>query len=66
MQNAISLGKTEYKLAASLKNLKSKLRNGNVTHFPADYAKNFNQVLGLLNRNMISKNVDLLCFTTIL
>ena len=47
-----------------LKNLKLKLRNGNVTHVPADYAKNFNQILGLLIRNMVSKNVNLLCFTT--
>ena len=46
-----------------LKNLKLKLRNGNVTHVPADYAKNFNQILGLLIRNIASKNVNLLCYT---
>ena len=45
-----------------LKNLKRKLRNGNVAHVPADYAKSFSQILGLLIRNMVSKNVNLLCF----
>ena len=35
-----------------------------MTHVPADYAKNYNQILGLLIRNMVSKNVNLLCFTT--
>ena len=52
-------------LQLPLKNLKWKLRNGYVIHVPADYAKNFNQILGLLIRNMVSKNVNLLCFTTI-
>ena len=51
-------------LQLSLKNLKWKLRNGYVIHVPADYAKNLNQILGLLTRNMVSKNVNLLCFTT--
>ena len=50
-------------LQLPLKNLKWKLRNGYVIHVPADYAKNFNQILGLLIRNMVSKNVNLLCFT---
>ena len=39
-------------LQLSLKNLKWKLRNGNV---PAYLAKNFSQILGLLIRNMVSK-----------
>ena len=42
-------------LQLPLKNLKWKLRNGYVTHVPADYAKNFTQILGLLIRNMFSK-----------
>ena len=46
-------------------NLKWKLRNGYVIHVPADYAKNCKQILGLLIRNMVSKNVNLLCFTTV-
>ena len=33
-------------------------------HVPADYAKNFNQILGLLIWNMVSKNVNLHCLTT--
>ena len=37
-----------------------------MTHVPVDYAKNSNQILGLLIRNMVSKNVNLLCFTTFL
>ena len=52
-------------LHASFPEFKVKLRNGNVTHVPADYAKNSNQILGLLIRNMVSKNVNLRCFTTI-
>ena len=36
-----------------------------VTHVPVDYAKSFNQILDLLIRDMVSKNVNLLCFTTI-
>ena len=56
---------SEYKLAAFLKEFKEKLRYGNVTHLFADYAKKFNQILGLSIRNMVSKNVNLLCFTTI-
>ena len=48
-----------------LKNMKWKLRNGNVTQVPVDYAKNFNQILGLLIRNMVLKIVSLFCFTTI-
>ena len=48
-----------------LKNLKWILRNGNVTHIPGDYAENFSQIFGLLIRNMVSKNVNLHCFTTI-
>ena len=51
-------------LQLPLKNLKRKLRNGNVTHVLADHAKHFNQILGLLIRNMALKNVNLLCFTT--
>ena len=51
-------------LQLPLKTLKRKLRNGNVTHVLADHAKHFNQILGLLIRNMASKNVNLLCFTT--
>ena len=47
-----------------LMNLKQKLRNGYVIHVPVDYAKNFNQILRLLIRNIVSKNVNLLCFTT--
>ena len=39
-------------------------KNGYVIPVPADYAKNLNQILGLLIRNMMSKNVNLLCFTT--
>ena len=35
-------------LQLSLKNLKLKLRNENVTHVPADYAKNFNMKYGLM------------------
>ena len=50
-------------LQLPLKNLKLKIRNGYVTHVPADYAKNFNQILGLLIRNIVSKNVNLLCYT---
>ena len=34
-------------LQLPLKNLKWKLRNGNVTHILADYTKNFNQILNL-------------------
>ena len=52
-------------LELPLKNLKRKLRNRNVAHVPADYAKKFSNILGLLIRNMVSKNVNLLCFTTI-
>ena len=33
-------------------------------HVPADYAKNVKQILGLLIRNMVSKNEKLLGFTT--
>ena len=33
-----------------------------MTHVPADYAKNANQILGLLIRNMVSKYVNLLSF----
>ena len=40
-------------LQLPLKNLKRKLRNEYVIHVPADYAK-----------NMVSKNVNLPCFTT--
>ena len=46
---------SKYKFQISLKNLKWKLRNGNLTHVPVDYAKNFDQILGLLIRNMVSK-----------
>ena len=49
-------------LQLPLKNLKWKLRNGNVTDVLADYAKNFNQILDLLIRNMVSKCMNLLCF----
>ena len=52
-------------LQLPLKNLKWKSRNGNVTHVATDYSKNFNQILGLLIRNLVSKNVNLLCFATI-
>ena len=52
-------------LELPLKNLKKKLRNRNVAHVPADYVKKVSNILGLLIRNMISKNVNLLCFTTI-
>ena len=52
-------------LQLPLKNFKIKLRNGNVTHVPADYAKRFSQIFGLLIRNMVSKNVNFLCFTAI-
>ena len=45
----------EYKLAAFLKEFKEKLRYGNVTHVSADYAKKFNQILGLSIRDMVSK-----------
>ena len=31
-------------------------------HVPADYAKNFNQILGLLIRNMISKKCEFAVF----
>ena len=34
-----------YKLAGSLEECKVKLRNGDVTHIHADYAKTFNQIL---------------------
>ena len=40
-------------LQLPLKNLMWKLRNTNVTHVPADYAKYFNQILGLLIRKMV-------------
>ena len=53
---------SEYKRAASLEEFKVKLRNGYVIHVPEDYAKNFNQILGLLITNMISKNVNLLFY----
>ena len=53
-------------LQLPLRNLKWKLRNGNVTHVPADCAKKFNQILGLLIRNTVSRYLNLLCFTTIL
>ena len=53
-------------LQLPLKNLKWKLRNGNVTHVPTDYAKNLNQILGLLSRNMVLKYLNLPCFATIL
>ena len=43
-------------------NLKYKLRNGYVIHVPADYAGNFNQILGLLIRNMISKKCEFALF----
>ena len=56
---------SEYKRAASLEEFKVKLRNGYVIHVPEDYAKNFNQISCLLIRNMVSKNVNLLCFTTL-
>ena len=52
-------------LQLPLKNLKWKSRIENVTHVPADYAKSFNQNLGLLIRNLVSKNVNLLCFATV-
>ena len=52
-------------LQLPLKNLKWKLRNGYVIHVPADYIKNYNQILGILIRNMVFKNVNLLCFTTL-
>ena len=40
-------------LQLPLKNLKRKLTKGNVKHVPADSAKKFNQILGLLIRNII-------------
>ena len=46
---------SEYKLAASLDEF-------NVIHVPADYAKNFNQILGLLIRNIISKKCEFTLF----
>ena len=53
-------------LQLPLKDFKIKLRNGNVTHVPVDYAKKFSQIFGLLIRNMVSKNVSFLCFTAII
>ena len=56
---------SEYKLAASLEEFKVKIKKWKAAHVPADYAKNLNQILGLLIRNMVSKYPNLLCFTTI-
>ena len=47
------------------KNLNWKLGNGNATHAPVDYAKDFNQIMDFLIRNMVLKNMDFLCFTKI-
>ena len=40
---------SDINLQLPFKNLKRKLRNGIVTHVPADYAKNFNQILGFFS-----------------
>ena len=52
-------------LHASLPEFKVKIKKWKCEHVPADYAKNSNQILVLLIRNMVSKNVNLRCFTTI-
>ena len=53
IQSTISLGKTTIiNLQRPQKNLTWKLRNGYVTQVPADYTKNFNQILVLLIRNI--------------
>ena len=56
---------SEYKLAASLEEFKVKIKKWKCDTCPADYAKKFNQILGLLIKNMVLKYLNLLCFTTI-
>ena len=48
-----------------LKNLEWKFRNENVTQVPADFGKNFNQILGSLISNTVWLYVNLLCSPTI-
>ena len=46
---------SEYKLAASLEEFKVKIKKWKCDTCDTDYAKNFNQILGLLIRNIVSK-----------
>ena len=55
----------EYKLAASLEEFEVKIKKWKYNTCPYRLCKNVNQILGLLIRNMVSKNVNLLCFTTV-